>query len=320
MIITHGYYYDRIHGAPSWRDDTWAFSLTSPHKWRNIVPLGKGGSGAPHGRYGHVVALHGSDLYLHGGTDGGTRIHGEHGFQMSMEFDDLWRLSLLDQTWELMQPGEAGHPYGPGKRYLHSAVTVGDDIWFYAGSNRSDLWGWNTLQNIWHQVIPHPDRPWPGSRQGHKAAALPERQGFVVSGGTRWGFGGRALLDDLWVYKPKLNLWEQLHVRQPSPVPRLYHSVATLNGRMILSGGSSNSPGMVCEDETWIYSPLHSQWTQLPSAPIKVYHHTIVTHEPTQTVFMFGGHLCGPDSPERHAYMNGVYKLKIPAENSDQDL
>jgi len=105
----------------------------------------------PHGRYGHAVALHGADLYLHGGTDGGTRVHGEPGFKLSMEFNELWRLSLVDLTWELLTPSE-GHPYGPGKRYLHSAVAVANDVWLYGGSNRSDLWTWQTESSKWRQV------------------------------------------------------------------------------------------------------------------------------------------------------------------------
>lgn len=110
------------------------------------------GVNVPHGRYGHVVALHGSDLYMHGGTDGGTRITHEHGFKMNMEFDDLWRLNLNDLKWELLLPKDNGHPYGPGKRYLHTAVTVGNHLWFYGGSNKSDLWAWHTEKESWHQV------------------------------------------------------------------------------------------------------------------------------------------------------------------------
>jgi hypothetical protein len=221
----------------------------------------------PHGRYGHAVALHGADLYLHGGTDGGTRVHGEPGFKLSMEFNELWRLSLVDLTWELLTPSE-GHPYGPGKRYLHSAVAVANDVWLYGGSNRSDLWTWQTESSKWRQVrgdlseassspagkrlvfsaevaslesstragvsshllymqvVPKPTDPWPGRRQGHSAAELPQRGGFVVSGGTRWGFGSRALLDDLWVFKTTTERWEQLYARGTAPIPRLYHAVS----------------------------------------------------------------------------------------------
>jgi hypothetical protein len=76
------------------------------------------------------------------------------------------------------------------------------------------------------QVIPTPTDPWPGRRQGHAVAELPQRGGFVVSGGTRWGFGSRALLDDLWVFRTTGEQWQQLHVRQPAPLPRLYHGVS----------------------------------------------------------------------------------------------
>lgn len=59
----------------------------------------------------------------------------------------------VDRTWELLTPTE-GHPYGPGKRYLHSAVAVANDVWLYGGSNRSDLWTWQTESSKWRQVHP----------------------------------------------------------------------------------------------------------------------------------------------------------------------
>jgi len=37
-----GYYYDRTKNSPSWRDDTWAFTLTEPHMWTNLIPIGTG--------------------------------------------------------------------------------------------------------------------------------------------------------------------------------------------------------------------------------------------------------------------------------------
>jgi hypothetical protein len=36
---------------------------------------------------------------------------------------------------------------------------------------------------------------------------------------------------------------------------RGWAQIATLNGRIILHGGSSNTPGMRCQDDTWIYDP-----------------------------------------------------------------
>lgn len=322
MIVTHGYFYDRANVSPSWRDDTWGFSLRPPHKWRQIVPLGGGAKGtSPHGRYGHAVAIHGSDLYMHGGTDGGTRIHGESGFKLQMEFDDLWRLSLTDKTWEQLKPRATGHPYGPGKRYLHTAVTVANNIWVYGGSNKSDLWGWDTEQDIWFQVVPKPGQSWPGRRQGHSAAELPQKNGFIVYGGTRWGFGHKALLSDVWVFRAADRTWSLLQTRgHPVPAARLYHSVATMHGQMILHGGSSNSPGMKCEDDAWLYDTATYTWHQLPTSPESIYHHSIVAHPPTRTVFIFGGHRCGADSPARHAYLNAAYKLTVPPPPGKDEL
>lgn len=320
MIVTHGYFYDRSKNAPSWRDDTWSFSLTAPHTWTQLLPIGNGGTSAPWGRYGHAVALHGSDLYMHGGTDGGTRIHKEMGFKMNMEFDDLWRLSLVDMTWEQLVPKSAGHPYGPGRRYLHVSCAVGPHVWFYGGSNKSDLWAWHTQKDTWHQLVPKPGEVWPGRRQGHAIAALPEKDGFVVSGGTRWGFGTKALLDDMWLFRPLTKKWDQLHVRDPSPSPRLYHKIASVGGRVVMQGGSTSTPGMKCQSETWIYDPTTSQWEELEAAPVEVYHHTLVSHGPSNTVFLFGGHKCGADSPTNPAYLNSVYKLTLPAATDDHEL
>jgi hypothetical protein len=34
--------------------------------------------------------------------------------------------------------------------------------------------------------------------------------------------------------------------------------IATLNGRIILHGGSSNTPGMKCQDDAWVFDPVTS--------------------------------------------------------------
>ncbi|KAK3247368.1 hypothetical protein CYMTET_43132 [Cymbomonas tetramitiformis] len=320
MIVTHGYFYDRANGSPAWRDDTWAYSLQAPHEWRQIVSFGGSAeSKAPHGRYGHAVAIVDNKLYLHGGTDGGTRIHGQKGFQTAMEFDDLWRLDLDTAEWENLKP--EGYPRGPlggtGKRYLHTAVALGKEIYFYGGSNQSDVWTWNTEKSFWRQVIPKPGQLWPGRRQGHSAAALPDGpdgKSFVVYAGTRWGFGERALLDDIWRFKADGHVWEQiLPVSSNNPAPRLYHSISTFgDGRMVLMGGSTNSPGMVCQDDTWVFSMQTKEWEQLNTAPAAIYHHTIVADDKTEAAYLFGGHRCGADRPESPAYLNAVFKLKIP--------
>lgn len=54
------------------------------------------------------------------------------------------------------------------------------------------------------------------------------------------------------------------------------------------------------------------QWEQLAAAPVAVYHHTLVAHEPTRTAFLFGGHKCGADQPHDPAYLNSVYKIRLP--------
>ena len=75
-------------------------------------------------------------------------------------------------------------------------------------------------------MIPKPGQSWPGRRQGHSAAELPEKNGFIIYGGTRWGFGHKALLSDVWVFKTADRAWTLLQTRgHPVPAGRLYHSV-----------------------------------------------------------------------------------------------
>ena len=62
------------------------------------------------------------------------------------------------------------------------------------------------------------------------------------------------------------------------------------------------------------------QWDTLPPAPVQIYHHSVVAHAPTQTMFVFGGHRCGADSPGNPAYLNSVYKLIVPPANREAEL
>lgn len=135
--------------------------------------------------------------------------------------------------------GKSGTEERPAKRAGHSSVLWKSEIYIYAGSNGTDifgdLWGYNTSKLTWRKasasagVVPPP-------RYGHTAALMRDR--MIV-------FGGRTAAElcntDLLELSIPSMTWFEIRPAAPSPAPRFRHSCSALDGRVLFVLGGRGS-------------------------------------------------------------------------------
>ncbi|KAK9836394.1 hypothetical protein WJX84_006815 [Apatococcus fuscideae] len=134
--------------------------------------------------------------------------------------------------------------------------------------------------------------------------------------------------------------WSALTLTQSSQVPsgRFYLGLAALDANdnvcsmdlkttikkksqehapmAFATGASVHTPTMECSDESWTLSwdldRMLVKWDPQTPLPFGFYHNTLVAWN--DTVFTFGGHLCGDTQGHLpYRYLNTVQALTVPA-------
>jgi N-acetylneuraminic acid mutarotase len=128
------------------------------------------------GRYGQSASIVGEKAYVFGGEsyDPAT--------DQSLCLDDLWSYDMGTGLWESLSPSGTK----PAARYLHSSVTINNQIYVFGGESYSgqsfyDLWVYDPTTNAWTQLSPSGGPP--GARYDHSAAVI---------AGKMYVFGGRS--------------------------------------------------------------------------------------------------------------------------------
>ena len=257
MIMTHGYFYNRNvkPSSPAWLKDTWSFSYTS-NEW---TMLNDGKGVAPSPRYGHVVCIHGDNMYYFGGDDG-DHVKSPTNYR-SHHFNDLWKFDLNAKTWSQVTP-TGGTPW-PAPRSLHSGGLIGEEFIIFGGLGRNDTWGFNLRTQVWREF--HPTNS-PGIRYAQSYATAAGKL-FVFGGARR---GGKPF-DDFWAFDPAVKNGEWLDlapapkqraaqvVLKSWPPGRSYGSLNTFqnpvdgNPTLALFGGANCTRGCKCKGDTWLW-------------------------------------------------------------------
>lgn len=167
-------------------------------------------------------------------------------------------------TWNVLE--STGDAYT--NRVYFSATMVGTAVYLFGGATPTDPC--NDLYRFWpessrfERVIMQDGAP--PARLGHSATAI---------GGKLYVYGGADAqwrpLDDLWIYDPTSNQWEQSAIQGANRPPKsMFHQAITVNGKMVLTGLLSPSPdgwGNQPIADVWIYDPASSAWTQAAPFP-----------------------------------------------------
>ncbi|EFJ41310.1 hypothetical protein VOLCADRAFT_107754 [Volvox carteri f. nagariensis] len=225
LLTTHGYYYNSQRSYATWLSDTWAMGAADGfYAWQRLsdhlsqseafdaYSTGRKPR-APCGRFGHVSAVIDDALLLYGGNDGGYSRTNLQDYKPGNDFDDLWRLDLVNHTWSPLQP--AGE--GPGKRHMAGAAAVQGKLVLYGGigRGRGDIWSYSPAENRWELLsveVPK-EHGGPGSRCGH--ALLPWLTGLATGvimygGQSQLPNGSYTVHDDAWFFDLATRRWRKL--------------------------------------------------------------------------------------------------------------
>lgn len=275
MIMTLGYYYDRINNRATWMSDTWEMEMSPPYLWsqRHLgisqdeayeAYTNNRALHSPAGRFGHSSSVHNSTLYVYGGHDGGQSRHGRQNYEPGYDFDELWRLDPEPRGWTLIPSSSEG----PGKRYLHSSAVVGDLLLIYGGlaESQGDVWAFNLVTSTWTRLAadaPRISGRRPGRRVGHTMTAVDQpssssssssgrTRGFLVIGGRHVGQDEISSLDETaYFFDLDTSAWRAVpppsassSSLSPAPSGRKYHAEASAwvgvseDGTLVASAGA----------------------------------------------------------------------------------
>ena len=216
---------------------------------------GDGPHTAPSPRYAGVTfpAAEPGTLLVSGGCQGGN---------LTNCLGDLWRYSTADDRWEeLKAPPKIMSP-----RCGHSAVTVGEKVFFFGGTSDSFTDVHNSLHEFdvktatFREIADTQGGP-PPARLVHAASA--DDRGRI------WIFGGfttdRKTLDDLWCYHSTENRWEAILEPQGDlPGERYGSRVACVGDTLYLFGGRRQDGPTL--DDLYRFEPQKQRWTRIEPA------------------------------------------------------
>jgi len=200
---------------------------------------------------------------------------------------DLWKHHTEENRWEqLKAPAEIMSP-----RCGHSAVTVGERVFFFGGTGNSFLRVHNSLHEF--DIRTESFRQITDTRGGPP----PERLVHAATGdnqGRLWIYGGlttdRQPLDDLWCYHPAENRWEEIAEADGDlPGERYGTRMVHVDDALYLFGGKRHHGPLL--DDLYRFEPRGRRWTLLDpegaDRPSPRYAHAFISTG--KRVLLFGG-------------------------------
>lgn len=219
--------------------------------WEIIEPLSDP-SRSPIEMYGQACVCdeQRGDLYIVGGTNGGT---------YSL---DVHKFNLYTKKWTVLHKStEAG--YEPGCRYRHEIALHGNKLYLFGGSTSSTYYGFEelpvfdleTLDWSYYKTRPHIKQGkglYPVERKCHSLGVI--GNDCYMCGGN----DGAKVCSDIWHINLEELKWTLLVECIPYPV--YFHAAAiSLDGRLTVFGGVDNFSGDSRNNK------LTSIWLKIPS-------------------------------------------------------
>lgn len=206
----------------------------------------------------------------------------------TLAFGSLLAALLPAQTWT------ASTATGPSARYSHGMAydaANGEVVIFggYEGNGQNrfaDTWVWDGT--TWEDVTPTPG---PGSSPSPRSARMAYDEGrerVVLFGGS--GYDLNDPEGDTWEWDGATRTWTDV-TPTASPVARFGHAMAYDGQRIVMVGGRDGTPtaGTFTQifDETWGWDG--TDWTSLPTIPVKRHFHAMAYDSTRDRVVVFGG-------------------------------
>ena len=217
-------------------NDVWMYNFKT-NKWKQHEPALD--MPAPLPREGHsMVTVGTAGAVVFGGISYGYK-----------PFNDVWAFS--ENGWESKPPKEGGSV--PDPRWMHSAssmtVNGSPSMVVYGGCSENfapmdDVWILDLASNAWKEVLPTSFRPparWLHGASVIKVASPVGDTSLVVEGlMIHGGAANNAPMDDLWIFDPVMESWQEVPAFTDKPIAREGHTctvvgkVATRRRRRLL--------------------------------------------------------------------------------------
>ena len=238
-------------------NDLWKYDVTN-NTWTQLIS--NGAFGSPSARASSAVWTdNNNNIYLFGGFAG---------YIQTLQYNDLWRYSILDNTWtKIKDNGVLGSPSprfqsvqwndSLGNGYIYGGRAIG-------GGLLNDLWKYNISLNTWIQISP----------QGRSSACQRSQAvSWLDSAGNAYIFGGFSgdyrcndsaslISNELWKYDILSNVLTRIIANDvPTSPPNRMNTVSWTDGNNNayifsgeINGGSTN--------DLWKYNTI-SGWNRL---------------------------------------------------------
>ncbi|CAH0753643.1 unnamed protein product [Bemisia tabaci] len=197
----------------------------------------------PSARSKHSATLLGGHVYLLGGRNG------------NLPLKDLWRYSIAENKWEVLQPSGDKPPC----LQEHSAVVYKDCIYVFGGElgfsacNETPLWVYNVKSNTWRKIKVQKGTNVPKGRRGH--SALVHRGSMLLYGGYR---DLRGSSSELWAFHFETESWHLLAMNKDGPPARHKHSAVIHDEAMWIYGGMTD---LHERGDLWRFDLVCKRWS-----------------------------------------------------------
>ncbi|GAH57004.1 unnamed protein product, partial [marine sediment metagenome] len=205
--------------------------------------------------------------------------------------NDTWIYDFNDNSWTektfFVQP--------PGREYFGMCYNQQDEkVYLFGGAGSTeyynDLWTYDVNADSWSPVTTAGS--FPIARFGHGMTYDSKNNCILVFGGKD---GGWNLLDDLWIYYPETNSWQEPPLPAECPGHRTNFGFVYLPtiDRTLLFGGVD---WWGIDDETWLYDLNSNLWTTaLPEIIPPARERMQMIVGPNSIPYIFGGYIGGSE-------------------------
>lgn len=237
-------------------------------KWIRVANNGT----SPDGRICHSAARIANTIVLFGGYILGKHITEDQ----YLAFSDTWEYDIVLDKWTQIEST------GPIKRFQHTLISTGNEIYLFSGSyvKYPDEWNgyegheWFDLDDIWkYDVSDHSWSMVTETNQGHKPMNAPGvsyggNGKVILFGGRCWENGIQVHYNETWEFDTQTYSWLKIKEQNHEPEPRCCCPMAwDGENTIVLFGGMdfSQSPHKTYSD-TWEFDLLTNTWTKIVAA------------------------------------------------------